>query len=443
MRNIANLMSKQNGYILCFIIFMIVFLNKNFTGDDLYFANINFNSFNEFASFVYSRADTWEPRVISITLVCIFSHISIWCWRVFASILFVLLVCNFIEIYDLKGTDGYMAIGLALLIPLDIFCTAGWVTTIIYYFLPIVMSSYLIKLGKKFYCGERFSHKNFVLGTFACIFAADSEQINVFCMLMLISYIAYNLYKTNRLYKFGLWQFFIFATIMAIKTMYFRANALRNIAETKKWFPEYGTLSLFDKLYLGFDSTFNYLYTHAIWLIICFLLLILLVCLIRKIEKKLYLCILVPCLLCILNETTIVKMVENISIGSILYASSYINAIHVMNISACFSLIAFLWLIWGIYVAIQELHLAREYRYAIYAVLLFGLLTRILMGLSSTLYASSTRTFATFYFSVVLSFGFVWRILKEEIENLLHYDALKYLFIICTIYIYINNAMMR
>lgn len=442
MKNITNLVSKQN-HIVFFIIFMIVFLNKNFTGDDLYFANISFDSFNEFISFVYSRADTWEPRVISITLVSIFTHISIWYWRVFTSILFVLLICNFIEIYELKGTDIYMAIGLALLIPLDIFNTAGWVTTIIYYFVPIVMTSYLIKLGKKFYCNKSFSHKNFVLGTFACIFAGDSEQLNVFCMLMLISYVIYNFYKRNILYKFGLWQFGIFAIIMAVKNIYFQANTLRTIAETKNWFPEYGTLTLFDKLYLGFDSTFNYLYTHSIWLIVCFLMLILLGCMMRNTKNEIYLCILAPCLLCILSETTIIKVVENIQIGSMLYVSSYINAVRVMNVSACFSLIAFLWLIWGIYVAIQELHLTKEYTYAIYAVLLFGLFTRILMGLSPTLYASGTRTFATFYFSIVLIFGFIWRILKKDFNAMCNYDALKYSFIICTTYIYINNALMR
>lgn len=73
-------------YIGTSLLYLLIFSNKGFTGDDNWFSSVRIDSYNQILDFVYLRFDTWEPRYISILLTIILTHLNIWVWRIFISL---------------------------------------------------------------------------------------------------------------------------------------------------------------------------------------------------------------------------------------------------------------------------------------------------------------------------------------------------------------------
>ena len=411
-------------YIGISLLYLLIFSNKAFTGDDTGFVpNISLYSYNQILDSVYVRFDKWEPRYISILLTTIFTHLNIWVWRIFISLVFTSMTRNIIKIFDFNKKDKYVCVGILMLFPLDIFSTAGWVTTTIYYLLPIAMGSYVLLEWKRFYKKEKTSRFQNILGIIACIMACDNDQMGILIFCTLILFLSY-LYKNKINYVCGLCQLSVATLMLFIKHVLSHADGIRTSLEIIQWFPEYGNLCIVDKLYLGFDATFSYICNNMVILFWVFAVAVFGAYMLNEKNKKNWI-IAIPLMVAFSNASRIIDIFASNSIGSILYTSSLISSYGMLDLRTQAAFILFLWIIWAIYTGIKESVLSDKYKFILMYVFSIGLLPRILMGLSPTLYASSTRTFAVFYFVLLLIILIYYKILKNVLRRHYLYNFIK------------------
>lgn len=411
-------------YIGISLLYLLIFSNKAFTGDDTGFVpNISLYSYNQILDSVYVRFDKWEPRYISILLTTILTHLNIWVWRIFISLVFTSMTRNIIKIFDFNKKDKYVCVGILMLFPLDIFSTAGWVTTTIYYLLPIAMGSYVLLEWKRFYKKEKTSRFQNILGIIACIMACDNDQMGILIFCTLILFLSY-LYKNKINYVCGLCQLSVATLMLFIKHVLSHADGIRTSLEIIQWFPEYGNLCIVDKLYLGFDATFSYLCNNMVILFWVFMFAVFVAYMLNEKNKKIWI-IATPLMVAFSNASRIIDIFASNNIGSIIYTSSLISSYGMLDLRTEAAFILFLWIIWAIYTGIKESVLSDKYKFIIMYVFSIGLLTRILMGLSPTLYASSTRTFAVFYFVLLLIILLYYKTLKNVLRSHCLYNFIK------------------
>lgn len=135
-----------------FIIFIVCYANKQMTGDDLWFSQAELNSIFDYFEYAYSRFMSWEPRLISISIILLFTHNNIILWRVFVAIVCSFGAMNLFRLFSFNEVVGFVFGVFALtLIPIDFFSSAGWMTTSVYYLLPLVMATYVLYLWKEYY----------------------------------------------------------------------------------------------------------------------------------------------------------------------------------------------------------------------------------------------------------------------------------------------------
>lgn len=419
-----------------FIIFIVCYANKQMTGDDLWFSQAELNSIFDYFEYAYSRFMSWEPRLISISIILLFTHNNIILWRVFVAIVCSFGAMNLFRLFSFNEVVGFVFGVFALtLIPIEFFSSAGWMTTSVYYLLPLVMATYVLYLWKEYYYDDTMGGK--VLGGgIACFICADSEQVSLFLLLLMLPILIFQFKVKGRVFFHGVLHVCIILGMMVFKALYSPANSFRVASETINWFPEYVTLSMFEKIYLGFDSTLTYIFDKNIPILTLLFITIVVICVIKKVDRKMIIFIMIPMVINVFSTTHIVSFISISSIGSIEYTASLLTSYDMISIRKCLTLLLFVWFVLALFIGTYIAGREKIKSIVMCYVLGLGLLTRIIMGASPTLYASNTRTFVVLIFSVllvVLGIYADWR--KELLNN-------KYSLVLCDGFVIVAFCML-
>ncbi len=381
-------------------------------GDDYYFMTCLEDT--DFGAFMVKRWYGWSSRLVIEGVLVLVLQQPIFVWKlldILLSLLIAYLLCRFFcRGYGKSEMPGNISLVLflCLLLSYDFreMNSAGYMTTTINYWWPLaalfVAAWPLYLWYQEGYCRKRY----YILGTLAAVFAINQEQICVMtllsCLYLLVKGKIHGRKKNPYLYL--LLVISIFFTICVILCP---GNAARKASNIEFWFPSYAGFNLMQKILLGWYSLLKTLYQdiNLPYFLLCAILFVA----VRKKQKSIPARLLaaIPLLSNIgllgvllfgkYREYPWVHLILHIfdfDQSVVYYQGSLPNSVRLLLLLytlCCVCVVVSLFFIWG----------KTEHSIDALALLTIVSASKVSMGLSPTVWASSERT------SIFLDFGFL------------------------------------
>lgn len=421
------IINKKILYLIIFILIVLIhLLLKTNTNDDIWFKSI-IRSINELPSYLVSRYNNWTSRLIieSILIILLKLPKLIWC---LLNCLMILLLVYDIDILFSKKNKYLFILSLVGIYFFRNMSSAGWYATTLNYLWPLSLGLYSLIPIKNHLINKKDKWYKYILYTLSILYACNQEQM---CLIIFIVYLVFNIYF---IYKKKINKFIIFQLLISFISLIFiltcPGNNLRNIAETDTWYPAFESFNIVSKSFLGIVTTTYYLLCKINFIALLLSILIPL-SIFKKYNNKLYRVIsLIPIIFYIIE--IILKMNINIPI---IY--NIFNCINVYNIphneieltlaNYCAFILCFIYYL-SILFSIIKSFKNKEDKYLLILIYLVGLVSRFMMGLSSTIYASGMRTFIFLDFSLlIISYYFIQELnLNNKYQKLLKYVLITF-----------------
>ena len=358
----------------------------------------------EFSSVVYNFT-TWSSRILVNLPIHIMLNFDYRVWLVIELLLMVLIIWGMSYIFVTKNAaiNNVVLLCLLLCFPFIYAICAGWITTTMTYIWPVAIGVCACTSIRKYLDGKPFRWYEYIGYTLATIYAANQEQMSIVLTLIFAGCTFVCIRRKKKSVLIFIQTGCAFANLLF--HMFTPGNENRRLIETAVRFPDYGTLSLMDKLELGFTtSMYEFVFRYnVLFLIIGLVIAVLVFC---KYKNWLYRLIAsVPFLSQLVFGIGCEKIIENrlhigIFVNRILKNGTidesnyerwqtYYPIVLLFAVSIC--LIVSLYLIFG-----------NSYKMIFAFALVFGGLGgRMILAFSPTVWASSYRTFTSMYFAFI------------------------------------------
>ena len=245
-------------FLLCF------FITPNRYDDEFFINRMTEYSLSDFLSL---RWNEWTSRMLIECVLCLVLKISKHAWRIGQALAMALLAYSMLKIFvsDEKNKKSLLGVGLALFLiyPLDRMSSAGWGATTVNYIWPFSTAMFSLIALKKIWNKEKIHPLMYPLYMVGLIFGCNQEQV---CALMTLVHLFFTILLIAR-DKTKISKFWILQTIIVILSLVIivicPGNAVRKTSEIGSAYPDFGALSLLDKLTLGVTSTVTELIANA------------------------------------------------------------------------------------------------------------------------------------------------------------------------------------
>lgn len=257
---------------LCYILFGIgLLLIHGFivtgTNDDSWFATqLDDCNLIDFLTYRYQR---WTSRLSIEAVLVILARVNPWIWKICNVLIILLLVHECCVIWGEKysvSNIGILALSLFLL-PINQLCSAGWISTTINYLWVITIGIYTLIPLCKWLKEQKIHIYEYIAGCAACIFACNQEQVVAVLFVVYLLVGAYCIW-TKRKIPLILYVYIGISLVLLVFILSCPGNAGRIALETQTWFPEFETLSLGEKILTGILTTFSYYFACSEWNVI-------------------------------------------------------------------------------------------------------------------------------------------------------------------------------
>lgn len=400
--------------LLLFILQLVVCLiiTPNRYDDEFYIRNISNRSI---VDFVGERYATWTSRVMIEFTLCFVLKTSKYLWIILQAALMTLIGYSLIKLFvnEDKKENYLLIIFLFMLYPLDRMSSAGWGATTVNYIWPFALGLFSTISIKKMWTGEKISWVLYILYAISLLLGCNQEQVIV---IMFIVYVLFAVLLTMRdkkkTNKFIYVQIaIIVASLIFILTC--PGNAARFDNEVASTYPEYKTLSFFDKVSLGITSTVSELIVNSNVPFIVLCLYIAIVIFNNYKDRIIRLNAAIPLL-----AVSVLGVFKDVFANLFPYYSGYYRNIIVLqqpmiNASNYVSLINFVPLVSSLIVICSmiislALIFKKFGKMLPVVILLIGFATRMEMAFSPTIFASTNRTFIYLEFAMLICAYMIW-----------------------------------
>ena len=341
----------------------------------------------------------------------------------------------------------WMTVCFILIYPLYKIASAGWGGGTIVYTWSLGTLLFACIPIKKIFCDEKIKKYMYPLYSLALIYACNQEQTCVVAFgiyfVFTILAILKNKKKTN--------VFMFVQDLIVILSLIFIAtcpgNYARKIDEIAMYYPDFATYGLFDKVSLGITATMNSLLINGSVVVIVFSILTS-TYIMKMYKNKLYSIIaLIPAVAVLVfgvfKEATC-KMFPYFGMFCDMMSKNQamVNIENYTNLLNFFPIILDFIVLGSM--ALSLLLIFKKMRKNV-AILIFilGLATRVAMGFSPTVFASTERTFIFFEFAILLDCILVWKEYLKETDKaqVKVRDRLEVFFVIVAILQYLHTLI--
>lgn len=267
---------------MIFIVFFIANISIHLTGfgddTDLFLNPLVHEHGNSIWAFLTSRYQNWSSRIIIEAVVLILVKHPI-LWKVGNAVAMTLCVC--LPPYLLGGkerlrvSDYLLSFSLFLLVPISMFSETGWIATTTNYLWAYAAGWVAVLPFVKEYSNKLTARLVYVCSLIAVLYAANQEQMAVLLLIVFTVCFITSWSKNGRWYLVLPQIILTIMNLVLIKAS--PGNQLRYKLEVQERFPDFGQLSLFKKIELGFSSSFKQLFFDRAWLVIVLGILIIVV----------------------------------------------------------------------------------------------------------------------------------------------------------------------
>lgn len=393
-------------FIIASLLFAVVMNNIKISADDISVWGRSGDCLSEWWKFSLDAYNTWSSRTIVNFIWFVILH----CNKIVRSIFFGLSLYVMLKgleslfpCKDNKKIRLYILF-IIMLFPFVALSTAGWVATFATYFSPLAFGVYSLIPIRYLFEKKKMRIFQFAFCCLALIYAANEEQMMV---VMLFSYGAIFVYMcVNRMVDWRITLLFFLSVLSAWYVLSCPGNLERGYVEETRWFPTYSMLDFVDRLDLGISTTLYWLFFGNNLFVIASLLMFAIFIFSRYNDVLFRLIALIPLSFTVMFGPfmTITGMVFPQAIR--LASDIEINgAFTVENEGMGVGLIQFvimLVLVLCVLIEVFLLNNTLEGMIADYVVMIAGVASRVALGFSPTIYASSIRTFTIMIVSIIV-----------------------------------------
>ncbi len=397
------------GYGILALLFHVFFLKLG-GGDDYYFMTCLKDT--GFPEFLAGRWKKWSSRIVIEGVLVLVLQCPIYVWRVLDILVSALIaaLCAAFVFRRKEATAGTVLLLFGFLLSYDFreMSSAGFMTTTINYWwaLAAAMLAALPLCWGTDATGKEKKALS-VIGVPAAVFATNHEQI---CILFLCACI-FLLVKGYVLRQKGNWYvFFLLALslISVVSILICPGNLVRKLSNIEYWFPGYAGFHLLQKILLGWYSLLLTLYKDVNWTYFLFTAVLFLAVLFQKRKALQVVTAGIPLAsnLGLLGITVVSKFREVHVFRQILHVFDFdqpivyyqgalpgkIRLLLLFYTLCCLCVVLSFFFLWG----------KTETSADMLALLIIAAVSKVSMGLSPTVWASSERT------SIFLNFGFIF-----------------------------------
>lgn len=436
---------KKNIYI--FLLFIVVilayhFLLREYIGDfrEMFSPLMDTDTLGEA---LRKRYETWSSRVfIEAPLILLAHNNGVLLWKVCNVFVWIALALSLMYLTHYK--NNVMLIGLILMYPVIDMASAGWIAIYINYLWPLtagciaLVSLDKMYFGKKIYLCEAIGYLAFEL------FATNFETVGVMYGCILVWYAVH--FCIDRRPKIKEIVFWMLQTLIAAGNVLFAltcpGNSARKQSNISYYIKDYVQWTKIDKFIMGVDTTMQGAVGSNI-LFLTFVLVLGIVC--CYVLNNTFCKVMSGTLMTFVATRTIFKPIMAVyfpTYNDIFDAGTKVDATNYYRFSLYFPFIVYIVLI--CMVVLILLNVATNIRDGVkYAVVFVsGILTRITMGFSPTIYASSNRTYIFWDFAILFLTVAIVIENKEKIAgNCKMYSILKYSFLCLVCVAVVGNLM--
>lgn len=327
-------------------------------------------------------------------------------WRIANPAILTVLIKALSELIPSKNrriTDILLCI--TMIYPTMIIVDAGFIATTVNYLWPITFAVINILIFQKLYGGQGFKPL-YLIGIPLLFYALNMEMMSAVLTFVFVLGCALMIYnKRVRLFPFVQAVISVGGLLIAYFGNINGGNS-RMVREIGRYFPEYGDLNIFNKLELGFSSTFYCMTMKLSFASVAFIAFSgFLAYTVFKASKNIFFRIsaLFPCVFATvfsvisvtpLKNTDVVNFItggmQNYKMNKAVYSFEFVPDIIFVLTAVC------------VLVSLAVLFKDKLEVLKVYLILAVGLGTRLIMGFSPTVWASGYRTFAIFIITMII-----------------------------------------
>ncbi len=419
--NIKGFVYSQNFfYFVCSLLFALSLTFKSFFGDDQTNAALFQNSsLLDIWEYDFGRYFTWASRV----LVNFFANVLIVSpniiWQICMGASMYIMMRSLTVIFKIENKSSALFVCfITMLLPWQIYKTAGWIAASATYFIAVAVGVAAFIPIARAYRSEKTSVAENIFCTLALVFAANIEQ--VMAVALGIYLIADIYFIVTKKFRPILGIQLLVCVISAVYTFLCPGNEARNALETPTWFPTFPQLDTIDKIDIGLFSTLNSLFVSDIQPFVIAVALVLTYLGFRKYKDAFYRVIFVlPSALLILLGPAYDGLTVNIfpfiqKESANISEMGLVTPSNIGSLSSLYSIALMLGILMLILVCVILISDSVFNLISNIIILGAGLASRVAMGFSPTVYASSTRTFSVLYFCMLV---FAVKIFTENTQK--------------------------
>lgn len=368
-------------------------------GDDIPFSEIYKTGVLSRLSWGY---ENWSTRLLIEGVYYNLYRFPFGIWKMIDSSLIVLIGYSISKlfVYSNKRKNNYIIVCLILIYPLTHMVTAGWIATSANYTWAIALGLYALIPLQKLYSNNKVKWYQYVFATLALLYGSNAEQMACILWGGLVLLLVYQIWKMN-VKAYHILQLFVVSGMLIFKvTGPSNSNVVKTGAE--QFFPDWFTLNFIDKLYLGF-TTFAEHFLGSANMIFLVLLVTIFAGVWMKRKLPVYR-IIAAIPICILSFLTIFRPLTSIFMPSLPKAFEGIQ-VSLKNFNHAAEYLPFVvYILLCVLICVSIYIFYGNHIKSLIGISLFGIamMSRIMIGFTSTVYASDMRTYAGSYFLFII-----------------------------------------
>ena len=417
-KNKKNILLSILPFITYSILIIILHVHMNIRGDDEFFLQasqqITLIELNIF------RYNFWTSRIIIETIIVLLVSCGNILWKILNIGMFTLLPYSINKLFNDNNNLKlkWLICMVTLLIPINCYGDAGWIATSVNYMWILVFGILACIPIKKNLENIELTVWERIVSTISIIIASNHEQMVAILAIFYGMTLLYNIKKKNKNNWIILYMLIILLGIVFIFTC--PGNNVRSIIETKLRFPTYKDLNFIDKIQLGITSMMRYIVFDNNLSFIAMSLIIMVAVFITNKSKIFRLISMMPFIASIIPLNSI----TNILPGKLMILKEAINKFNTQTLVSnlftnnnmfMFYIIFIYYIIIFISIIISLYAIFKKTDKSIITIILFGvgLISRVILGFSPTVYASVERISLFLYASFIILIIYIWKYLKE------------------------------
>lgn len=373
--------------------------------------------------FISMRYKTWTSRIILETITCIILTKPAIFWILINTIMTTLIGYSIMKIFveDDNKNLIWMTICFVIIYPIFTISSSGWgVGSIVYSWTLALLLFSMIPIKNIIFC-DKIKRYMYPIYSMSLLFACNQEQS---CIVAFGIYIIFTILEFIKKKKKTNPFLLIQCSIIIISLIFIAicpGNYARKSVEIETYYMDFEMLSFFDKVSLGLTSTVNTLLINQNLVFFVFSLLIS-VYIFRKHKNILYRVFALIPLVAVLTFGMFKDLVcsvfpyfntfyEMIIIDKpMLNTASYLQPINYLPLLISFAVLGSSML----NILLVFKNLKNNPAIVIYVI---GVLSRIAMGFSPTVFASEERTFIFLEFSLLIICVLIWKEFQKETDK--------------------------